>query len=1152
MLLSVDELRVSSVAAYGTDRMIDLRIQIVEDEPIACALAERLLESLGHHVVAVAATALDALEKAREYLPDLIVMDMRFPDGPDGIEAAREIYAQLGVPVVLMTESEEIPPMDYEYAPGVLGIVFKPLQPAHVSSVIQMAYARHKDSLKLAQSERRSRAIIHHSSDAIIILDSDGVIIDSNLQAEKTFDLSREDVTGRLVSDLLHQLMPAAQQRETVQTTLKEILSGKTSSSTRPHAPIQFGIVTKPGVERTVECAFFGFEEGESRFTGLSIRDISDRIAGEMSERVAREIYRIIARNREEHVLIREILNYGKAVLSSTQAAAFLVGCNGPCTVLNDGFGDDETLKMSVALTNKAEAILADRGTTVVRQLLASEASRVVHPVLRDDDSSVILVFDISEYRTDLDAFERALDTTGETIGQALGRLRAEGAAAQHLEEVAALHSISILVNGSLDLSTVLDGVLRRTAELSGCEAGALFLHDEEDKLLHLETAFGFSPAVLSEVSVLRRGEGVTGRSAEIGVPLAVEDIQASAAIKSFYLVAEGWRSLVSVPILRDERVLAVMTLGSSTTLDLNDDLLRFLQAVGNQMGAAVANASLYREKLEMNRRLEEMVDARTGGLRLVYEFARSVGGVAEPRGLFELVDSTLGKAMTVGSLFLFVGDPIDPRILTLGSGRMSAQRYEETVSSIFEAFNSVSWSRILRSKIRCEQLDGRLAQRRSLGGKGGEASQHHHQSVLYSGSRPVGYLFAECTRNEGSEETHRIIFDTLSQQVGESLDRLLQLRVEERRRIEGIIEEVPDGVVLLDPSGRLVTANSAGIQALCEALEPYLKGAPLQAGVQTGEILNRFSADGTRKLIELKSDSGNIFELHQKLIQNGPESGGRVIIIRNVTTQRTLQSAESRRERLASVGQLAAGVAHDFNNILTGILNYAQFIQSDPTDRTRVVCVAQSIVKQAQRAASLVEQVLDFSRGNAREMSPISVEPFLKELLRFLTQTFPPEIDVEFAGSAAHSTIMGNPVKLQQIFTNLVINARDAITGAGRITITVDRDARDGWVVISVGDDGCGIPSQDIPHIFDPFFTTKEPGTGTGLGLSQVYGLAEDHGGFVEVESTPAVGSTFYVWLPLSGETRSGSTASEAAEVNGNKKRSREAVAGTASRVWR
>jgi|GEM_PF-6776998 len=1117
--------------------MTDLRIQIVEDEPVTGAVAEKLLASLGHHVVAVAATALDALDKARVHLPDLILMDIRLSDRPDGIEAAREIYGQLGVPVVLMTGTEEVSSLDNEYAPSVLGIVFKPLQLAQVNSVIQMAYARHKDSLKLAQSERRLRAIIDHSSDAIIIVDSDGIIIDTNTQAEKTFDLPREDISGRLAVDLFYQLMPEGQQRETVQTTLKEIFSGKTSSSPRSDTPFQFGIVRKSGGERTVECASFGFAEGGSRFTGLLIRNISERIASEMSERIAREIYRIIARNRQEHILIREILNYGKAVLSSTQAAAFLVGRNAPCTVLNEGFGDDATLRMSVELTNKAEAILSNQGTTVVRQLLASEASRVVHPVLRDDGSLVIFVFDISEFQPDAGALERALDTTAETIGQALGRLRAEGAAAQRLEEVAALHSVSILVNGSLDLSTVLEGVLRRTAEFSGCEAGALFLHDENDELLHLETAFGFSPAVLSEVSVLRRGEGVTGRSAEAGVPLAVEDIHASAATNSVHLVAEGWRSLVSVPIIRDERVLAVMTLGSTTSLDLNDDLLRFLQAVGNQVGAAVANACLYREKLEMNRRLEEMVDARTAGLRLVYEFARSVGGMLEPRGLFELVDQTLGKAMTVQSLFLLVADPIDPRILTLGAGRMSAQRYEETVSSIFEAFNSVSWSRILRSKIRCEQLDGRLAQRRRHGDQGEQAPRHRHQSVLYSGNRPVGYFLAECTRNEGLEETHQIIFDTLSQQVGESLDRLLQFRVEKRRRIEGIIEEVPDGVVLLDSSGRLITANSAGSQALSEALEPYLKGAPLQAGVQVGEILNRFSADATRKLIELDSDFGNIFELHQKLIQNGPESGGRVIIIRNVTTQRTLQVAESRRERLASVGQLAAGVAHDFNNILTGILSYAQFIQTDPPDRTRVVSVAQSIVEQAQRAAGLVEQILDFSRGNAREMSLISVEPFLKELLRFLKQPFPPEIDIDFAGPATHSTIMGNPVKLQQIFTNLVMNARDAITGAGRITITVDRDARNGWVVISVGDDGCGIPSQDIPHIFDPFFTTKEPGAGTGLGLSQVYGLAEDHGGFVAVESTPAVGSTFYLWLPLSEEARSDSEAFEAAGVKGGQK---------------
>ncbi|HYX44599.1 MAG TPA: ATP-binding protein [Acidimicrobiales bacterium] len=238
-----------------------------------------------------------------------------------------------------------------------------------------------------------------------------------------------------------------------------------------------------------------------------------------------------------------------------------------------------------------------------------------------------------------------------------------------------------------------------------------------------------------------------------------------------------------------------------------------------------------------------------------------------------------------------------------------------------------------------------------------------------------------------------------------------------------------------------------------------------------------------------------------------------------------------TRQERLAAMGHLAMGVAHDLDNILSAIGVYAELIGAqehlDDHGRQHVGTICQ----QVERAIALVWQVLDFVHGRSIEPVDVDVSEFLVDLLPVLRRTSPERILVTVRQHGHPCLVRGDPAQLQQVFMNLATNARDAISGSGEVAITVSRQRRTMaprdrstrpdrrlWVRVDVTDTGCGIAPEVLAHALEPFYTTKPPGKGTGLGLAQVHSLVGQHDGHLEIDSTPGQGTTVTVWLPPAG----------------------------------
>ncbi len=259
------------------------------------------------------------------------------------------------------------------------------------------------------------------------------------------------------------------------------------------------------------------------------------------------------------------------------------------------------------------------------------------------------------------------------------------------------------------------------------------------------------------------------------------------------------------------------------------------------------------------------------------------------------------------------------------------------------------------------------------------------------------------------------------------------------------------------------------------------------------------------------------------------------VATFRDLTEKRRLQEALVHSQRLDAVGRLAGGVAHDFNNLLSVINGYCEILATKAPIRRQASRELEEIHLASQKAATLVRQLLAFSRRQAMNPKVISLNQLVRDNAEILSRLLKPAKSLALSLDAESLNVRVDPAQLQQVLLNLTINARDALADGGQVTLTtalreitsdqhpdpaeLDPIPTGRYAVLSVHDNGSGMDEQTQSHLFEPFFTTKEPGHGTGLGLALVYGVVQQSGGHIRVQSAPRVGTTFEIFLPEARE---------------------------------
>lgn len=270
--------------------------------------------------------------------------------------------------------------------------------------------------------------------------------------------------------------------------------------------------------------------------------------------------------------------------------------------------------------------------------------------------------------------------------------------------------------------------------------------------------------------------------------------------------------------------------------------------------------------------------------------------------------------------------------------------------------------------------------------------------------------------------------------------------------------------------------------------------------------------------------------------IFNDGKITGAVVTFRDITektaSERRLREREDQlrhSQRMEAVGQLAGGVAHEFNNLLQTIKGFTRFAQQALSPEVRAHEDLEHVLTACERAAALTRQLLNFSRRDAAHLTPVAVQEVLDDLADMLRSFIPESVELRFEIRDGEAPVYADPGLLQQVLTSLCINAQEAMRSAGTLRISSQKvflggeDAEDPadvapgeYVQLSVSDTGTGIPEELQERIFEPFFTTKEAGEGAGLGLATVFGIVQQHHGFVRVESKLGEGAAFHVYLPL------------------------------------
>ncbi len=394
-----------------------------------------------------------------------------------------------------------------------------------------------------------------------------------------------------------------------------------------------------------------------------------------------------------------------------------------------------------------------------------------------------------------------------------------------------------------------------------------------------------------------------------------------------------------------------------------------------------------------------------------------------------------------------------------------------------------------------------------------------------------IGELNLSSTEPAAFSTEHLEILREVADQLSVALHQAqLRARVaHDQARLALLVQQLPEGVALLDADHRVVLTNELGRRHLA-ALDAQPAEGPLErlGGVVLASLLAS-SAELLPLEITVGAGKPRVFRVRCREVRANDRTTGWILLLRDVTEEKLASERLEQHNRLAVIGQMAGGLAHDFNNILTSIITYPELLLRGGNLDPQTAAAMLTVVGQAQRGAALVRQMLDFSRRSVSERRPLQLGAFLTDLAKILTRTLPARIKVTLDLPAEGSfAIVADATQLEQILINLALNARDAMPDNGELRLTCRRlngwpadtvpppeDGAVEWVHLTVSDTGHGISQEALPHIFEPFFTTKPIGVGTGLGLAQVYGLVQQHGGAITVDSAPGRGATFNLYFP-------------------------------------
>ncbi len=373
---------------------------------------------------------------------------------------------------------------------------------------------------------------------------------------------------------------------------------------------------------------------------------------------------------------------------------------------------------------------------------------------------------------------------------------------------------------------------------------------------------------------------------------------------------------------------------------------------------------------------------------------------------------------------------------------------------------------------------------------------------------------------------------------AGVAADITARHAAEEQLRLQSsALAAAANSILITDLTGRIEWVNAAFSRVTGYSAEEALGKKPGEL-LKSGEHEETFystlwetilAGEVWHHEIVNRTKDGN--HIHQEMtVTPVKDQAGRIThfiaVNQDVTNRKSLEESLRQAQKMEAIGRLSGGIAHDFNNILTVILGNVAILETEELTKD-IADSVKEIQKAGERAANLTRQLLLFARRQPMQMAVVDINRSVELTVKMIGRILGEDIQLTFRPGAQNLSIRADAGMLDQVLMNLAVNARDAMPKGGRLTIETERRELDAesaeavaakpglYVVLSVSDTGTGIPADIMPKIFDPFFSTKDVGKGTGLGLATVFGIVQQHGGYVRVYSEPGHGATFRVYFP-------------------------------------
>jgi signal transduction histidine kinase len=382
-----------------------------------------------------------------------------------------------------------------------------------------------------------------------------------------------------------------------------------------------------------------------------------------------------------------------------------------------------------------------------------------------------------------------------------------------------------------------------------------------------------------------------------------------------------------------------------------------------------------------------------------------------------------------------------------------------------------------------------------------------------------TGYEDLEIPLSSDDEDLVRNLLNqaTLAIENAELLDevhRRLAEVVRLQRFSQRIFDSSPAGIAVIDGDGVLLSANRAFAE---------IAGGEATAGQMLAEALPITPLPAPEEGIrEVSFRDGDRHERHLQVsvapLQAGGDDDRRVVLVQDISERVAMETALQEKDHLASLGMLAAGVAHEVNTPITGISSYAQMLLADTAESDPRHALLKKVEKQTFRAARIVNNLLELARDRPQERARLKGAPLVEECLDLLAERMRQQqvtLHWQLPANPDEVVVEGNDGELQQVFTNLVLNAIEAMAGQQGGDLTVSLTASQRWVWLTIEDNGPGMEPAELEHLFEPFYSTRQKTGGTGLGLTISHNIVRRHKGDIRVISHVGEGSRFVVELP-------------------------------------